>query len=373
MSASNNVPGTRMPGRPETRIERGFQESGAFPDNDMVDTRLLTWQPSRDELAWERLGWLRNLGDARRVASRTNRPMFLLVCPLDREIGPTGELALQLRQRMIPSSPMPDLLRNGWVPALQELPRHPNARAESAGAVRDVRNLADPTSGSDERVELHDAKGRLLETFAGTAWRDSDLLSALRRNGSSGRVRTGLPDRPAWEAPAIPDGGLRLRIVSRFVERGSGAWRPLSKPDDIRSTVYSRRWVTLNALEALSTGPREGHAVPGESWTIEPGIAERVCRAMIPNVFAAEAGNLHVLSCRLDAEVTQIGRGCSVRLTGFFRMNLPSKRNGSPFECSGRWGGYAVFGADRLPRTLRLCTHEGIFIGHPFGAVAGEH
>jgi len=344
-----------------------------LPDNDTVDTRLLAWQPSRDELAWERLGWFGNLGDAQRVAVRTSGPLFLLVCPTDRETGPTGDLALRLRQWMIPPGPMHELLRDRWTLAVQQIPGSPDSPADSREVGRVARNLADPRGRSQERIELRAAKGRLFETFVGLAWRDSDLLAALRRYGASNRGGSGFPRGQVWGAPAIPDGGLRLRVVSRFLDGTSGGWRPLSKSDDFRSTVHSRRWLALDALEALSMGPREGHAVPGETWTLDPRIGESLCRAIIPNAFGLSSGKAPVVSCRLDAEVTQIGRGCSVRLTGSFRMSLASARPGTPIECSGRWGGYGVFGADRLPRKLRLCTHEGQLNGLPFGAVAGEH
>lgn len=42
-----------------------------------VDQRVRAWQPTARERRWEQIGWARDLRDARRLAVKSGRPVFL--------------------------------------------------------------------------------------------------------------------------------------------------------------------------------------------------------------------------------------------------------------------------------------------------------
>jgi hypothetical protein len=343
-----------------------------LPDSDTVDTRLLAWRPTKRETEWETIGWQGSERDALRVAARADLPVFLLVCPVHPQSGPIGALGVRIRQLLMPPSPWLSLLRERWVPAVESDPAFGRGAVARDPAGTGVEPPAGSIVSGDDRIELRNSSGRVLRFFGGTAWPDTVLLDALRRHGAANPQATGSPKSPPWRPPTVPDGGLRLGVVSRFLGRDTGGWRRLEAPDSHRSSVPSREWVLLDALESLRLGPREGHAMPGETWEVDTRVADRIGRAIVPLAFDTRIGRTPFLKCRIKAEVTQIGRGCTVRLSGDFQMELARTQAAGVLPCTGNWVGYAVFGADRLPRKFRLCTHRALYGAHPFGAVVGE-
>jgi hypothetical protein len=331
-----------------------------LPDNDTVDTRWMLWQPNREERAWERLPWLFSLQDALPFSARLGLPILRVVCQGDLATGTCCGLGVRVRQWLQSSVAVARISRH-WLPVADRLPD------------RSINQTALPGRGDEsERVELRGVDGKVLFRSDLDRWNPVGLNQALLRfGGTPGAGQWSLPRR-GWERPPAPDGGLRLEIVSRFLRESQARWVRLDRADAFRSTIAATHSVLLNASEALASGPREGHASPGESWNLDAAVVDRISRCLVPPLMPNGQAMPRVDKASLRADVVSIGRGCSVRFTGDFSVTVTGLDGGRALACTGRLAGYGVFGADRMPKRIRLCTVDGVVGGQAFGAVVGE-
>jgi hypothetical protein len=64
-------------GRPLFEWRPGDDPNPLRQDESWVANRVAAWQPTREESAFDRIGWVNGLGDAQRISRAHKRPMFL--------------------------------------------------------------------------------------------------------------------------------------------------------------------------------------------------------------------------------------------------------------------------------------------------------
>jgi hypothetical protein len=64
-------------GRPLFEWKPGVDPNPFRRDESWVANRVAAWQPTAEESAFDRIGWVNGLGDAQRISRAQKRPMFL--------------------------------------------------------------------------------------------------------------------------------------------------------------------------------------------------------------------------------------------------------------------------------------------------------
>jgi hypothetical protein len=63
--------------RPLFECRSGDNPSAIRKDESWVANRVAAWQPTAEESAFDRIGWVNGLGEAQRISRSQKRPMFL--------------------------------------------------------------------------------------------------------------------------------------------------------------------------------------------------------------------------------------------------------------------------------------------------------
>ena len=330
-------------------------------DQDTVDTRVLLWRKTARERAWDQLGWSRSLVEAKVQSRRTGRGILVLTST-NNPVAP-GSFGVAARLRLVfhENPQIMEVVRRAWIPVWVD-----NGLARPVDRVtRDIKAGLDPAidgSGDSVRLFLPDRKGSV--EFQDLQIGSERLVAELRRWSVAKPSAAVAATNQIAARPPLSVGGSRWHTIVRFLDSGESRWVPLGRQRGNLLPFPTSSDVMLDANATLGLGPREGHAFPGETWSMEPRLAQRLVDAVLPPVLDGPFrpnGNPFV---RMQARVVRVERGCTVIWEGEVRCSGKLGGAGGELDFSGHLSGYGVFGADRLPRRFRLAS---------FGARLGEH
>lgn len=232
--------------------------------------------------------------------------------------------------------------------------------------------LAAKMSVGTVHVFLCDPDGRPTATLHVADAQPARLLALLEREAA--RVPDGRPAAPPRPPlpPPTPDGGLRLHVVSRYLERRGGTLVPVTGAGGNWSALPGEDWVLLDATAAIDIGPPSAHGEIGQRWDLPDDTVRALLRRVYPPTENNDLRSGRIERATLSAVVDRSGRGCRAILSGRLTMTHPFYTGHDARPVDATLSGYATFGADRRPREFRLATVAARYGDLPFGAAIRE-
>ncbi|MFM7321624.1 MAG: hypothetical protein ACKO5K_08895 [Armatimonadota bacterium] len=311
-------------------------------DADGVDRLVAERAPTSAERSWARIPWRYESAAVRDVARGGARRAVLVVVD-----GPLAADALDLGPRgawknTFLGSSGPLLVAQGWVPVVASRTGCRALFPVNHPLLLFTESLAAPsTPCAIVGVAGIDAGGRIA--FAAP-------ISKMSPERFAAEFARSKPIGPRADAPpnhAADHGfGFRLEAAVRRTAEGRAAEAIAGYPVELRSVPFEDEL-------AVGLGPDTAHGALGQQWRLAPEVADRLLRCVAPLNPPDSGGGVRGT---VEAEVVSAGRGCRVHYRAEWQGGSADDRSGARVPLRVRAHGYGVFGADRMPRVVRIAT-----------------
>jgi hypothetical protein len=319
------------PGDPAATLTDGAAlEDGGLAES--IAQRVAAWQPTRAERRIDEIGWVKDLGEARRLAQKHNRPMFVLTHGGNIATARCLASAFHIRASALSSERVIQVLNRHYVCVhlnTKDYLPDGKATAEDRAEYARLREAAAafPAGGRGLLVCLLDPDGRMLECreacYTANTETVAPLLERLVTNDrSEGPVVVPIAQSQPPQASADD---LVLHLTARYLERKGDALVP--PPVELgQNTNYfmkglpGENWLLLNRAQWSALLP-PATVEAGATWEIDSGTTALLYQNMYPptedNKVAANRIDRATLAATLLARDRGVARA---RLDGTLRM-----------------------------------------------------